>query len=187
MSAYNSYYEAYGYSGATLDGSGGDHGTTNYEADEANYPFTTTDNPEYNFGYYYTWFGATAGTGTTSMRTADENATDSICPANWRLPLGGDTYDTDGSLKKLVNTYGLARDAASSLQLTRAPLTFPRSGYYDYVYGGTNGQARAGGWFSSTVIGSSNEVYYMGNPPHIMSWYSNGSKVHGFAIRCVAK
>jgi uncharacterized protein (TIGR02145 family) len=37
---------------------------------------------------YYNWFAATAGTGTSAMTSG--NATDSICPKNWRLPIGGE-------------------------------------------------------------------------------------------------
>jgi uncharacterized protein (TIGR02145 family) len=46
-----------------------------------------------SYGYLYNWSAATAGESTTSHDETAGNAPYSICPANWRLPIGGD-YNT---------------------------------------------------------------------------------------------
>lgn len=43
-----------------------------------------------NYGYLYNWSAATAGESTTSHDETKGNAPYSICPANWRLPIGGE-------------------------------------------------------------------------------------------------
>jgi len=52
---------------------------------------TTATNTLTHCGYYYNWFAATGGTGTydsNGMSTSGNQATGSICPANFRLPSG---------------------------------------------------------------------------------------------------
>ena len=49
----------------------------------------------YSYGNYYNWYSATAGTGTYSTgESGKEDATGSICPTGWGLPIGGDADAT---------------------------------------------------------------------------------------------
>ena len=47
-----------------------------------------------NYGYLYNWSAATAGESRTSHDETEGDAPYSICPANWRLPIGGADINT---------------------------------------------------------------------------------------------
>ena len=59
-----------------------------------------------NYGYLYNWSAATAGESTTSHNETAGNAPYSICPANWRLPIGGDYNTGDGEFAALDVAFG---------------------------------------------------------------------------------
>lgn len=80
---------------------------------EAN--FTGTDNNAVfvsaEYGGYYSWFTATAGTGKADM--ASGNAASSICPKGWRLPTGG----SGGEYEVMAKKYGNGTNQATSIWL----------------------------------------------------------------------
>lgn len=53
------------------------------------------------FGGYYSWGTATAGTGAAIDYNKTHDATGSICPKGWRLPTGG----ANGELEVMANLY----------------------------------------------------------------------------------
>ncbi|MBR3169604.1 hypothetical protein IKF23_04220, partial [Candidatus Saccharibacteria bacterium] len=61
------------------------------------------------YGCYYNWYTATAGSGNSSIAINNANVDYSICPKGWRLPTGGSSATTD--LKTLVTAYGWGEDA----------------------------------------------------------------------------
>ena len=132
-------------------------------------------------GYKYSWYAATAGTGTSS--TVGE-ATGSICPKGWRLPANYTTSAsksygsiTQAYLGLVVNTSG---DYTAKLEA--APLSFKRAGFYHdgaFYSGGT-----AGIYWSSTASTTANGygLYYM--TTFTYPQYS-GVKYYGLSVRCV--
>ena len=106
-----------------------------------------TYDAHYKTGYYYSWNAATAGTGGS---ITSGNATNSICPTNWRLPYGSSDYnDTSGSFYYLLNKYGLVSRAISgSNSITRTPLYFVRGGRV--ASSGLYGAGNNGDYWSST-------------------------------------
>ena len=139
----------------------------------------------YLVGNYYSWPAATAGSGNNVSSSGD--ATDSICPANWRLPLSSSTYkETPGSFYYLLNQYGLTSSPTSgNNNITTSPLYFVRSGY---VYPSFSRLLYAGNYgnYWSGRAGSSSNAY-------ILYFYSSGvnpsssySRYYGFSVRCVA-
>lgn len=89
------------------------------------------------YGVYYSWYAATAGTGTYSMNSG--NAASSICPKGWKLPTG----DSGGDFENMAKKYGSGTDSATFTALRATPVPgFLLSGYY--VYSSSGDQGRAG-------------------------------------------
>ena len=59
-----------------------------------------------NYGYLYNWSAVTAGESRTSHDETAGNAPYSICPANWRLPIGGENGSGDGEFAALDVAFG---------------------------------------------------------------------------------
>ena len=123
-----------------------------------------------NYGGFYNWYTATAGTGTKNMSSG--NTSVSICPKGWRLPTGG----SSGEFQTLYNNYPSISALRSNL------LNFNLSGLANNslrYYQGSNGY-----YWSSTVY-SGNEAYYLLDPPNV-GLENNGSKYIGLSVRCIA-
>ena len=117
-----------------------------------------------NYGNYYNWPAAVAGTVVDSG-----NASSSICPKGWRLPTGGPS----GELEALYGAYN--GDYTNFIAAT----SFVFSGYYYY---GLDAQGNDGCWLSSTAdYGDSAHALYGGIIPD-----ANISKYYGYSVRCVA-
>ena len=93
------------------------------------------------YGNYYNWFTATAGTGTSDMRSTSTtdltNAESSICPRGWRLPDGGQA-PTKSFYALDIASGGdgeLHYDADIVEKYLSAPYSFVYSGYYDVASG----------------------------------------------------
>ena len=124
-------------------------------------------------GGLYTWYTATAGTGTQSMSTQGQNATVSICSKGWRLPTSGN----GGEFEALNNRY-------SSISDLMANANFVLSGF---LGGGSRADQGSGGFYWSSTVNSSDYAYYLylntsnAYPAH----YSH--KYNGFSVRCIAR
>ena len=135
--------------------------------------------------WYYSWYAATAGTGTPALVSADASA--SVCPVGWRIPANY-TLAPSKSYGTLTNAYGITTSGAINNQnytaiLEASPLSFARSGDYSssLVDSGASGF-----YWSATAYSVSSVVYDFyysasgANPQDL-----NG-KYLGFNVRCVA-
>ena len=123
-----------------------------------------------DYGTYYNWNAATAGTGTQSISSGDASA--SICSKGWHLP-------TISEFQALYSYY-------SSLALMRDTTSGPGFVYAGHSYGGTiYGQGAHGFYWSSTATGP----YGGGNLYLDNSGVSTRSdfKYFGMSVRCLAK
>ena len=132
-----------------------------------------TGNPTY--GVYYSWYAATAGTGTSSLTSG--NAPSSVCPAGWRLPTGG----SSGEFKTLANIYSTA---AALRDTTGGGPEFVLSGYRN---GNTNGfQGSYGIYWSSTASGSDAAYRFSIGTDVVYTGY-NSDKPIGYPVRCTVR
>ena len=125
-------------------------------------------------GGFYTWYTATAGTGTQDLDTQGQNTTASICPKGWRLPTGGDS----GEFKTLYNNYN------SSSVLRSNPVNLTLSGL---AYNSSRrDQGSLGRYWSSTVYSDSSAYYLHLNTSNVNS-ANLIDKNLGFSVRCIAE
>ncbi|MFV0485518.1 MAG: IPT/TIG domain-containing protein [Candidatus Saccharimonadales bacterium] len=146
-------------------------------------------------GFLYNWYTATAGTGTLDLGTGQQ-ASASICPANWRLPSSYSDVDDP-------TAGGLYWDSADFPVLNAsmnagATTTGNNNNYYQgwQPTGAWNGMY-SGGWsnnfniygnggiyISSTADGTNNmaTAYYSTSSINVTSIYN---KSYAFAVRCV--
>ncbi|MBR2589111.1 hypothetical protein IKE84_02115, partial [Candidatus Saccharibacteria bacterium] len=135
--------------------------------------------------WYYNWYAATAGSGTSSMTTDSGDATNSICPAHWRLPTNY-TNSTSTSAQKswgsLVSAYGISpanHNTTSEYQTLEAfPFTLPRAGYFFAGAFQNNGN---GNWWSTTAHSTATHAYHLHFNTTNVRPHDNSSKYHGFA------
>ena len=138
----------------------------------------------YLVGNYYSWPAATAGSGNNVEAPGD--ATDSICPAGWRLPLSSFTYnDTPGSFYYLLNNYGLSSSLTSgNNNIATSPLYFVSSGY---VYPGNHYlNSAGGGYYWSGRANSSSYAYNMYFTSSSVNLSAYAEPYGGNSVRCVA-
>ena len=123
-----------------------------------------------SYGGLYTWYTATAGTGTQAMSSGNTSA--SICPKGWRLPTSGNS----GEFQALYNNYN------SSSALRSNPVNLALSGL---VYSSSRGQGSYGRYWSSTVR-SNYEAYHLSLNLSDVTPTDFSEKYDGFSVRCIA-
>ena len=126
-----------------------------------------------NDGGLYTWYTATAGTGTQSMSTQGQNTTVSICPKGWRLPTSGN----GGEFEALNNRYSSISDLTANADFTLSGRVHSSSRGY---------QGSSGYYWSSTVNSSSNAYHLLLNTSYVYP-ENHSSKNYGFSVRCIAR
>ena len=146
-----------------------------------------------NYGNYYNWYTATAGTGTGDMVSPSAtnliNASSSICPKGWRLPDGGQS--PAGSFYALDTALGgdgsNRVDAIQVEKFQASPYSYPFSGNYNYS-GGLSGQNSLGHWWSRSVHTRPGDAYNfrLNNDGHINP-HNNSNVGYGYAVRCLAR
>lgn len=134
------------------------------------------------YGAYYTWFTATAGTGTDTL-PANHNTSHSICPRGWQLPR---SYDNTGSYEnteynRLVESYPLDETTGLS-PLAAAPFNFTNAS--GYIANGITSQNDISGWWSSTVYAPRNS-YDLQNSGSVIYSTDVTSQYRGLHVRCV--
>ncbi len=139
------------------------------------------ENCHYHLGDYYSWNAATANT--HSDTTQYSNASGSICPKGWKLPMG---YNgTNGDFKSLNTAYGVTNSSAGETILRAAPLHFARSG------GITSSgliNVGSGGYYWSSTVSSSNAAHGSSlNVSGTVNPTVSTNRYHGYAVRCVAR
>ncbi|MBQ3433388.1 hypothetical protein IJG22_03810, partial [Candidatus Saccharibacteria bacterium] len=134
-------------------------------------------------GIYYNYCAATAGTycydSGNSIDLPDTNidAPEDICPANWRMPTGGE----ESEYEVLFNEYNTTQDATNvaSLQYNWSATL---SGYRLYNF---EDRGYIGHWWSSTYsFGSFMNALHISN-----SWVNSysDSRSMGYSVRCLLK
>ncbi len=177
----------------------------NDKNDTATYPnqqVRNAANPDTNkYGAYYSWCVATAGTclqgiyadiipnsnnignagniGSTTVVPNNQNATSSICPKGWQLPVVVYGSTPDKSYRKLLN---ISSSPANSIVIRQAP--------YNFVYGGIfhNSLYNSGSYgyyWSSTVYEQSSAYNTYINDNGFVIDAINNEYYTGQSVRCV--
>ena len=143
-----------------------------------------------NGEWHYSWYAATANSGTESM--TDQDATLSICPRGWRLPTNytNTNYPSGGANKSwgyLVNAYGISPENHTSdmeyKTLGAQPFSLPRVGFFHSgALWGDSGQ-----WWSATAYSTATNAYDLSfYTTYVNPQDSSNGKLYGFNVRCVA-
>ena len=163
-----------------------------YNREDATFTETTDDKGVYydvsgnDYGNLYTWYTATAGSGTTQAQGT--NVSESICPKGWALPQNASGA---GSFYTLYNTYYNSQSlmttkaAKNSTVADRGP-EFKLAGYYG---GGAEYAGSEGYYWSRTAYGK-NGSYYRAYVLYLdtSSVYPQGGRgqYNGNSVRCIA-
>ncbi len=148
-----------------------------------------SSNGQAKVGIYYNFCAASASTYCyTEFQGVDVpdtiiDAPQDICPANWRMPTGGDT----GEYFKLAQRYGSDTTNTNSLQYN---LSTPLSGGYYYYSNAASGQGSNGFWWSSTQLDYRNMyTLFLGSTfvDPAFSFVEDGDDQRqlGYAMRCL--
>ncbi|GHU08259.1 hypothetical protein FACS189431_4200 [Alphaproteobacteria bacterium] len=110
------------------------------------------------YGYYYNWCAAKAGTPESCKDnvTIPEPSTYDICPANWRLPTGGDTGEI-AYLNGMMAGDGTFSTAGDSAHATKWIFTGPFKGVYSNSKGGINNfpfAGTSGNYWTGSFLGA---------------------------------
>lgn len=105
--------------------------------------------PLYDYGNYYNWNAATAGTGTYDTAPPNDQASGSVCPKGWKLPTGGD----NGQLKNLSQTI--------TNRIYNFPNNFTRAGFA--LIGTINSRFFSSSYWSNTATDNFNADYFTDN------------------------
>ena len=132
-------------------------------------------------GIYYNYCAASAGSycygDGTSYGNPYGNATEDICPANWRMP------SAITEQQKLINRYGATTPATSTDSL-QYDLSTPLSGVFPTDSSAkTSNQGRIGFFWSSTFFANMNMGYLSVKPDEVNTYgyYRND----GLSLRCL--
>ena len=147
-------------------------------------PVSTGDS-HYHLGNYYNWTAAVAMNDSSSYTTDQQDANQSICPANWTLPKSGNVT-TSGSFQYLVTQYGWDSSSRTMTNpnIWNSPIKAFLSGYW---YGSLDYVGEYGRFWSPLVSGSSSSysLYafydgYVGPGRHLRRDF-------GVSVRCLAR
>ena len=144
------------------------------------------------YGYYYTWCAATAGTCTdvTGNALNAGNATGSICPKGWRLPVGGTNGEFQALYDKDTSTAWTTSNNLSGYWFGAAEASlggafFPATGFIDYD--GLNRGNTHGYYWSSTASTETNAYYLSFDNETVYPANAFSDKYYGRTVRCIAE
>jgi uncharacterized protein (TIGR02145 family) len=165
-------------------------GNAEYDASKPNSDETDNESPNFA-GYYYNWCAATAGDPSTCTPSniVASNAAQDICPANWRLPTGGNSGE-----------YSVLNGSMYNGTLSAADISIDEAYYDHWVYG-----ADFNGVMASYSVGSDSfqplntgitwaSTANPSSSTYANNWliqanrvytYGNGGRLYGVNIRCV--
>lgn len=146
-------------------------------------------NTHYHVGNYYSWSAAVAMNDTSEFRVNHQNADQSICPAGWTLPNGGNNTGI-GSYQYLLEQYDWNSDTyeIESYRMWEAPAYFSFAGTWAGRSQGISVRVSlsASAIYNKYIVyGFDAEVDYygvVGYRPNILLETEAGS-----AIRCVSR
>ena len=183
-----SYYGRGCKNGWGTDGDGGSQ-TPCADSDAGGRYVTTADGETQKNGTYFNFQAATVGAG-GAMTTDKTDSSYTFCPLGWQLPYsgtGGDYDDKSKTWNHLFKLYGLHIGDGTATDATKVksyPFSYVYSGLYYWVTGRLYFQSDTGGYWSSTVVSSTNAyVLYMWSSGVRPAYALN--KAYGLAVRCV--
>jgi uncharacterized protein (TIGR02145 family) len=156
---------------------------------------TETDITSQNFaGYYYNWCAATAGLASTTCKPSNEeppDATQDICPANWRMPTGGSSGEFAILNGSMYNNTPSPADAstdpihAANFQFN-GPFRGDLAGFRNGSYWGDQGYYGSV-WSTSHYPGSSYNAFelYFGSDNVRPNDFWN--RYGGLSVRCLLR
>ena len=146
----------------------------------------------YHIGNYYNWSAAIASNDSEVLSYGV--ASNSVCPAGWRLPKGGKGDETE--FGELLQASGVISDITDVVysedgfdKLRAAPLFFTRGGYIDHLYGKSlDYRADKGAYWSSRPYDRFHAyMAYIDGSIRIISSWGNMYRGSGFSVRCVIR
>lgn len=151
------------------------------------------DCTHYHVGNYYTWQYAVAANDMSNLGTQYDNAPNSVCPANWRLPIATNENKSIREFNKLFYEEKVIENILSSSYTTNGfdiirarPLYYVRSGYLAHKKYGDFGIV--GRYWPSTIENLSFSYTMYFNNFHIYgsaTGYYKNSWMH--SVRCLAR
>ena len=140
------------------------------------------DNKHYHIGNYYNWTAAVAMNDSSSYTTQNTDVNQSICPAGWRLPIGGTSNTGSKSFQYLVNQLSLTAGTSGNIQ--NSPVYF--------VYGGgwggfSDGVGSSGAYWSSVIYASTYAYLLSFSVDGPLNPQYDTDRLFGGPVRCVAR
>ena len=146
------------------------------QTDKYNNPYTyNTGNTDY--GVYYNYAAATAGTITGDSNTTE--AAQSICPKGWKIP-------SETEYANLLSAYNVTNDTTGSEIMRNTPLYFVYSGYIRFDSMLPGGQVSNGNWWSTTAYDNDSRYHAYLIASSARADY-HGNRSYGVTLRCVAR
>lgn len=155
----------------------------------------------YSYGNYYNWYSATAGNGTYSFNTNNNSVGGDLCPAGWKLPIGGRKANVSTSdfwsLSRAVigadpanfaNDYFYYTENPEGTNASKLLRTYPNNLLYSgYVNGASIDLRGSYGYYWSSTVYNSNGAYnlYLSSS-YVLPGTDNDSKYRGRTVRCLA-
>lgn len=142
-----------------------------------------------NYGYLYNWSAATAGESRTSHTQTDGDAPYSICPAGWKLPIGGEVGQFAMLNAKMNNPLATSPSASSgSGYYQNWRNTGPLKGVFSGSWGGSfDYQGLFGNmWSRSARPSSANNAFNATfGASSVYPGTGNGIRYGGLGVRCL--
>lgn len=161
---------------------------------------TEAECKHYHAGNYYNWTATIASNNSSGFSTNFNQASNSICPKGWRLPVASNSNQSVFEFGDLLYTYyhlttvkydttNISNkisyaDSDSFNKIRTAPLWFVRSGS---IRNSTLGYSGVNGFYWSSTVYSSDNAYYLriSNDGIGPAYY--GNRFNGFPVRCIAR
>lgn len=124
------------------------------------------------YGYFYSFYTATAGWGTTTLTS--ESSPRDICPKGWRLPTSG---PSGGEFQTLYDNY-------NSPALMQGTPGIILSGH---IYDGEAWSQRSAGYYWSSTSWGTYRTYAMYITDSVVNTSDDIFKTYGAPVRCIAK
>ena len=147
-------------------------------------PVSTGDS-HYHLGNYYNWTAAVAMNDSSSYTTDQQDANQSICPANWTLPKSGNVT-TSGSFQYLVTQYGWDSNSRTMTNpnIWNSPIKASLSGYWR---GSLEGVGGGGNFWSPMVPDSDNSYSLLATSDGYVLPELLSRRDGGVSVRCLAR
>ena len=159
-------------------------GTWNSIKNECN-QISSTGNSHYHLGNYYNWTAAVAMNNSSSYTFNNTDVNQSICPAGWTLPKGGNN-SSSGSFHYLFTQYGWDSSSGQMINpnIWNTAIKLPLSGYWDGSLAnvGSSGSLWSPVVYSSIIAYRANAIYEGGVDPNHAHY-----RLNGFIVRCTAR